>query len=148
MKRVPDHRFLYDRDGGFLVPRGHSGSRPRATDRAIDGDPGGLVKPAASFRGLLELDGPIDFQYSARLVGAGAAALGVDLPIISSQSLGSANDKLVVQGLRSGGTRSADLTIVNLGKQAANCSVVATAVTATAGPVTRCTMTNSSSSVG
>lgn len=83
-----------------------------------------LLKPAAGFRGLLELNGPIDFQYSARLVGTGAAAgLGVDLPVISSQAMGVANEKLTVQGLRSGGTRSADLTVVNLGKQAATCTV-------------------------
>jgi hypothetical protein len=82
-----------------------------------------VVKPAPTFRGLLELDGPIDFQYSARLVGTGGATLGVELPIVTSQNLGVANDKLVVQGLRTGGTRSADLTIVNLGKQTANCSL-------------------------
>jgi hypothetical protein len=80
-----------------------------------------VLAPAAASRGLLELSGPIDFQYSARLVNAGGA--GVDLPIVTSKQLGAAGDKLVVQGLRSGGSRSADLTVINLGKQAATCTI-------------------------
>ncbi len=83
-----------------------------------------VLKPTASFRGLLELTGAAGFQYSARLVGtgAGSAGLGAELPVITSDTLGLANKMLVVQGLKSSGATTADIVIINLGKTTATCS--------------------------
>jgi hypothetical protein len=82
-----------------------------------------LLKPTPSARGLLELSAPPGFHYSARLVGTGGAAgLGVDLPVINSETMGRANGRLVVQGLKSFGTRTTDLIIINLAKTASSCT--------------------------
>ncbi|HKI02096.1 MAG TPA: hypothetical protein VKK31_08955 [Thermoanaerobaculia bacterium] len=81
-----------------------------------------VLKPPATARGLLELSSLVGVHYSARLVGTGAtASLGVELPVISSETMGRANERLVVQGLKSLGTRTADLVVVNLGKTQASC---------------------------
>lgn len=81
-----------------------------------------VLKPPATARGLLELSAPLGVHYSARLVGTGATAgLGIELPVISSDTMGRANERLVVQGLKSLGTRTADLVVVNLGKTQASC---------------------------
>lgn len=82
-----------------------------------------VVKPGASFSGMLELSGAADFRYSARLVNVGAGGLGVDLPIISSSTVTKANGKLSVQGLISAGTRTVDVALVNLATTASQCSV-------------------------
>ena len=82
-----------------------------------------VLKPTPSARGLLELSAPPGFHYSARLVGTGGAAgLGVDLPVINSETMGSAGGKLVIQGLKSLDSKTADVVIVNLAKTAASCT--------------------------
>ncbi|HEV8578971.1 MAG TPA: hypothetical protein VGX68_07785 [Thermoanaerobaculia bacterium] len=82
-----------------------------------------LLKPTASVRGLLELSAPPGFHYSARLVGTGGAAgLGVDLPVINSDTMGGAGGKLVIQGLKSLDSKTADVVIVNLAKTASSCT--------------------------
>ena len=81
-----------------------------------------VLKPAPGSRGLLELSAPAGVQYSARLVGTGAAAgLGVELPVITSNNIGHSSDRLVVQGLKSLGTKTADLVVINVGKTTASC---------------------------
>lgn len=80
-----------------------------------------VLRPATA-RGLLELSAPTGFTYSARLVGTGAAAgLGVELPVITSETMGRPNERLVVQGLKSSGSKTTDLVIVNLGKASSSC---------------------------
>lgn len=82
-----------------------------------------LLKPTPAVRGVLELSAPPGFYYSARLVGTGSAAgLGVDLPVINSDTMTRANDRLVVQGLKSSGTQTTDLVLVNLGKTSSSCT--------------------------
>jgi hypothetical protein len=82
-----------------------------------------VLKPTPSVRGVLELSAPPGFYYSARLVGTGSAAgLGVDLPVINSDTMTRANNRLVVQGLKSSGTQTTDLVIVNLGKTSSSCT--------------------------
>jgi hypothetical protein len=83
-----------------------------------------VVKPAATFRGLLELSGSTDLRFSARLVGLGTqGALGVQIPVITSDNLTPASQSLTLQGLIAAGTRTTDITLVNLGKQIAECRV-------------------------
>ncbi|HEX4966113.1 MAG TPA: hypothetical protein VF173_35210 [Thermoanaerobaculia bacterium] len=82
-----------------------------------------VVKPGASFNGLLELAGGADFRYAARLVSVSPSGLGVDLPLITSATVTKANGKLSVQGLVSAGTRTTDFALVNLGSSAAQCTV-------------------------
>ena len=79
-----------------------------------------VIKPGASFRGLLELSGPGDLRYSARLAGT---RLGVQLPVITSDNLIKPNQTAVLQGLVSGGGRAADVALVNLGHQGSQCTV-------------------------
>lgn len=82
-----------------------------------------VLKPTANARGLLELSAPVGLQFSARLVRTGGnAGLGVDLPVVTSDNMGLANEKLVVQGLQGTATRSTDLIFVNLGQGAASCT--------------------------
>jgi hypothetical protein len=83
-----------------------------------------VLKPSASAMGLLELTGPVGFQFGARLVGSGtnSAGLGAELPVITSDTMGLANKTLVVQGLKSGGATKADFVIINLGQAAATCT--------------------------
>ena len=88
----------------------------------VQGNRTSVVKPAATFRGLLELSGSTDVHFSARLVGLGAqGALGVQIPVVTSDNLTPANQSLTLQGLIAAGTRTTDLTIVNLGRQATEC---------------------------
>jgi translation initiation factor IF-1 len=94
------------------------------TPLQIAGGRTSVLRPSSNTRGLLELNGPGGFQYSARLVGTGnAAGLGVELPVITSNSIGSPDGELVLQGLRSAGSRTTDLVLVNLGHNAASCTV-------------------------
>ncbi|HEY9422422.1 MAG TPA: hypothetical protein VIW92_13480, partial [Thermoanaerobaculia bacterium] len=79
-----------------------------------------VIKPGASFRGLLELSGPADLRYSARLTGA---RLGVQLPVITSDNLIKPNQTAVLQSLVSGGGRASDVALVNLGHQGSQCTV-------------------------
>jgi hypothetical protein len=83
-----------------------------------------VVRPGNAFNGMLELSGAGTFRYSARLVPAGTAGPGVDLPLISSSSATKANGTLSVQGLTSDSVRTTDLGMVNLGSSAAQCFVV------------------------
>lgn len=93
-----------------------------ATPLAVAAGRTSVLKPAANARGLLELSGPAGLQFSARLVRTGNASLGVDLPVITSDNMGLANEKLVVQGLQGSATRSTDLIFVNLGQAATSCT--------------------------
>lgn len=83
-----------------------------------------VLKPPAAFRGLLEMSGPLEFQFAARLVSTGSqGSLGVELPVISSETMAEADDFQIVQGLRSGGTRKVDFVVVNLAKTASTCTL-------------------------
>lgn len=83
-----------------------------------------IVKPAATFRGLLELSSGTELQYAARLAQTGG--VGVDLPVVSSDNLVTGGDSLALQGLTLTTTRVTDVTIVNLAKDAAQCTVALT----------------------
>jgi hypothetical protein len=94
-----------------------------ATPLAVAAGRTSVLKPTSHGRGLLELSGPTGLQFSARLVGTGThAGLGVDLPVITSENMGLANTKLVVQGLKNSATRNTDLIFVNLGQGASSCT--------------------------
>lgn len=81
-----------------------------------------VLKPGTG-AGLLEITAPPGLELSARLAGVGSAAgLGTELPVITSETAGAANEKLYVQGLRNSSTRRTDVIMVNLGKKAAKCS--------------------------
>lgn len=82
-----------------------------------------VVKPGASFRGLLELSGSPNLRYGARLAGKGqAGALGVALPVVTSENLFAANGSLTLQGLTSSTTRASHLMLVNAAKFASQCT--------------------------
>ena len=83
-----------------------------------------IVKPGAAFRGLLELSGSPNLRYGARLAGKGqAGALGVALPVVTSENLFAAGSPLTLQGLTATSTRSTDLMLANVSKFAAQCTV-------------------------
>jgi hypothetical protein len=83
-----------------------------------------IVKPGATFRGLLELSGSPNLRYAARLSGKGVAgAMGVALPVVTSDNLRPANGSLVLQGLTRTNTRATHLTLVNLERFATSCTV-------------------------
>lgn len=83
-----------------------------------------LLKPAASFRGLLELTGAADTRYAARLARTGAApGLDLALPVIGSSNLTKGGKTSTLQGLVSAETRTTDLVVSNLAKFAADCAV-------------------------
>ena len=82
-----------------------------------------VVKPGASFRGLLELSGSPNVRYGARLAGKGqAGALGVALPVITSENLVAGGGSLTLQGLTATSTRATHLALVNVSKFAAQCT--------------------------
>lgn len=82
-----------------------------------------VLKPGAS-RGLFELDGTSEMRFSARLAGLGEkGALGIQLPVITSENVKRANQAATLLGLVANGTRTTDLVVSNLGKQAAQCTV-------------------------
>jgi len=84
-----------------------------------------LLTPEAGQGRLLSLSGSPALRYSARLIGgADAAGRGVELPVITGESLSSAEDMLLVQGLDSIGSRITDLVVVNLGERAGTCSAI------------------------
>lgn len=85
-----------------------------------------VVKPAAPFRGLVELSGGGELRYAARLVGTGPGRLGVYLPVITSDNLVRANGTATLQGLLSGSGRNTDITLVNLAQTASQCTVTLT----------------------
>ncbi|HEV7509673.1 MAG TPA: hypothetical protein VGS07_32675 [Thermoanaerobaculia bacterium] len=89
----------------------------------VNGGQTSVVKPGATFSGLLELSGASDFRYSARMVNLGGGGLGVDLPLITSSTVTKANGRLSVQGLISDATRTTDLALVNLATTASQCTV-------------------------
>jgi hypothetical protein len=83
-----------------------------------------VVKPGATFRGLLELSGSPNLRYAARLAGKGAAgAMGVALPVVTSDNMKAANGSLVLQGLTRTNSRATNLALVNLGKFPSTCTV-------------------------
>jgi hypothetical protein len=82
-----------------------------------------IVKPGAGFRGLLELSGSPNLRYGARLAGKGqAGALGVALPVVTSENLIAAGGSLTLQGLTANATRSTHLMLANVSKNAAQCT--------------------------
>src|SRR5258706_6075427 len=64
-----------------------------------------VVRPGGAFKGMLELSGAATFRYSARLVPAGTAGAGGDLPLITSSSPPQTHRPLHRQGLVSGERR-------------------------------------------
>lgn len=112
----------------FLIQTGKDGTKRAAAATPVQVPAGQsiVVKPDRAARGLLEISGPNGFQYSARLVGLGAAAgLGVELPVLTSENLGKAGDQLVLHGLLTKDVKAAALTVVNLAHQASTCSLEA-----------------------
>lgn len=94
-----------------------------ATGLQVLGNLTAVVKPGAAFRGLLELSGSPNLRYGARLAGQGqAGALGVGLPVVTSENLVAAGGSLALQGLTSTATRSTNLMLVNVSKFAAQCT--------------------------
>lgn len=85
-----------------------------------------VVKPGAAFRGLVELSGGGELRYAARMVGTGPGRLGVPLPVITSDNLIRAGGTAALQGLASGSGRNTDVTLVNLGQTASQCTVTLT----------------------
>lgn len=82
-----------------------------------------IVKPGAAFRGLLELSGSPNLRYGARLAGkTSAGALGVALPVITSENVATAGGSRTLQGLPSSSTRSTHLMLANLAKFSAQCT--------------------------
>jgi hypothetical protein len=83
-----------------------------------------LIKPAAAFRGLLELTGASDTRFAARLARTGLnAGPGTLLPVIGSDSATLGGKAVTLLGLVSADTRTTDVAVTNLGKQAADCTV-------------------------
>ena len=116
VREVKQVQLATDTDG---TPRG---AAPASLQ--VQGNRTNVVKPAATFRGLLELSGSTDLRFSARLVRLGTGgALGVQIPVVTSENLAPANQSLTLQGLIAADTRTTDMTIVNLGKQATECRV-------------------------
>jgi hypothetical protein len=107
-----------------------------------------IVKPGASFRGLLELSGSPNVRYGARLAGKGqAGALGVALPVVTSENLVAAGGSLTLQGLTATATRSTHLMLANVSKYAAQCTLSLAAADGTAlGAATTVTLPPVSSS--
>jgi hypothetical protein len=89
--------------------------------------PGGktqLLEVPDSAAGLLELAGGPQFTYTARLVRNGEAdALGVALPIITSDNAFAAGERLFLHGWLKTADKATDLSVVNLGHAAATCAV-------------------------
>jgi translation initiation factor IF-1 len=82
-----------------------------------------VFHPESGGRGLLGLSGSPALHYTARLVGTGGAgAINVDLPIITADTMGEADDLLLVQGLEGTRSKTTDLILVNLGDSAATCT--------------------------
>lgn len=116
-REVRHFQIANDADG---TQRGASQSTPVQ----VQGGRSSVVNPGAVVRGLLELTGPAELRYSARLTSPGQGArLGAQLPVITSDNLGKANQSLALQGLLSGGGRATDLALINLGHQASVCTV-------------------------
>ena len=109
-----------------LLANDTDGTQRTGTPAPLQVQPGRsmLVRPGDSFRGLLELTGPQSLRYSARLAGLGqTGGMGVYLPVLTSENLIVANRTVTLLGLVSGGTRSSDLAVVNLGQAAAQCTI-------------------------
>jgi len=89
-------------------------------------DPGHtmVLQPEASFRGLLELSGSPVATYAARLVSnTGAGALGVALPVITSENLTAGGSALALHGLQASASRTTHVAIDNLEQYAAQCTL-------------------------
>lgn len=114
-REVKQVQLATDTDG---TPRG---AAPAGLQ--VQGNRTNVVKPAATFRGLLELSGSTDLRFSARLVRLGGDSLGVQIPVVTSENLTPANQSLTLQGLIAADTRTTDVTIVNLGRQVTECWV-------------------------
>jgi hypothetical protein len=101
------------------------GSAPTALQ--VPGNVTSVVRPGATFRGLIELSGSPNVRYAARLAGKGTAgALGVALPVVTSENLFAAGSSLTLQGLTSSSTRATHLMLANVSKYAAQCTVAVT----------------------
>lgn len=97
-----------------------------------------IVKPGASFRGLVELNGGNDLRYSARLTGTGPGRMGVYLPVITADTLIAGGKTAYLQGLLGGSGRTSDFTLLNLASTSSQCTAALLQAdgTVTAGPVT------------
>src|SRR5688500_10091999 len=83
-----------------------------------------LVRPGASFVGLVELAGSPNARYAARLTGKGALGqMGVGLPVVSASNATAGGGALSLQGLAGSATRSTPLVLVNLAHSASQCTV-------------------------
>src|SRR4029450_13283160 len=100
---------------------------PAPTSQALPSKQGtGLALDSGS-QGLLELYGPADGAFAARLDRIHNDD-STELPIVSSDNAAPAGSTLTLQGLRRGPTLATDWTLINLGWTAANCKVTAFSV--------------------
>ncbi|HVR94989.1 MAG TPA: hypothetical protein VMW27_00125 [Thermoanaerobaculia bacterium] len=110
----------------FLIATGSTGTQRPAPPIAlqIPASRASIIRPGATVRGLAEFSGSPNLRYSARLAGLGSAGgLGVQLPVLTSENLARGGQTVTLQGLIFAGTRTTDFTLVNLGHQAAQCTV-------------------------
>jgi len=109
-----------------LLPLDSDGTkRPAAAvANAVAGGDTALLDLSNSPAGLLELSGAQQFVYSGQLVRAGdTAPIAVGLPTISTENMALAHQRLFLQGWLRVGTKATDLSIVNLGHAAAQCTL-------------------------
>lgn len=71
--------------------------------------------------GMLEISGPDPLVVSARLTGA--RGVGTTIPVVSSENLVAAGQTANLLGLQRDSERIANLAVLNLGRQAATCSL-------------------------
>ncbi len=111
----------------LLLPLDSDGTKRPSAASAPSHIPGGdtaVLDLAAAGAGLLELSGAQQFAYTGQLVRAGEPApLAVALPTITTENMALAHERLFLQGWLRVGTKATDLSIVNLGHEAAQCTV-------------------------
>ncbi len=116
----------------FLRPDSDGTVRPpNPVSQAVSAQQTTGLAPDPGSQGLLELSGPDDLAFVARLerVDTGDST---ELPVVSSDNAAPAGDTIFLQGLRRGPSLATDWTIINLGWTAASCSVSTFSVDGTA----------------
>ena len=108
--------FIPTEVNGMLRPEGN---RPTSLPVAA-GTTVALPPVADGALGLLEISAPGDVAVSARLLGG---RHGSDVPVIDTRNLVAANATAHVQGLERTASRVANFGLVNLGREAARCTV-------------------------
>ena len=110
----------------FSIPSGTDGTLRTSPAAPLQVAAGRTIvlKPGASFKGLVDLSGATEQRYAAPLAGKGAAGrLGAYVPVIDSDNLARAGTSVALLGLRHEANRTTDVTIVNLAHVARQCTV-------------------------